>query len=232
MNVSNGAPRLYIFDMGGVVAGNVHCVPAMAASLGISVDEFFAAAGAAPAAPHGAAHANPYDLGDVRAIQEGSLGADEFWLRFESRTARLFPDRRIQVPRRADGLPVDLWATFFQPVRDVEVVSIITELIAAGHRVVGGTNTLEAHYEKHRSLGDYDCFQALYASQLMGVAKPDAEFWRRILNAEGFLPEQAFFADDNQANVEAAAALGIAAHHFRSASRLREALAELGALRA
>jgi putative hydrolase of the HAD superfamily len=218
--------------MGGVVAGNVHCVPAMAASLGLTADEFFAAAGVAPSATHGTAAANPYDLGDLRVIQEGALGSDEFWQRFEARAARLFPDRRIVLPRRPDGLPVDLWATFFQPVRDEAVVSIIGELIAAGYRVVGGTNTLDAHYEKHRSLGDYDCFQALYASQLLGVAKPDAEFWRRILAAEGFRPEQAFFADDNQANVDAAAALGISAHHFRSASRLREALAELGALSA
>ena len=211
--------------MGDVVCGNVHCVPAMAASLGLSVTEFFAAAGALPADAD-----TPYNAGDVRSIQAGTLGADEFWTRFESRVGRLFPGLRLRLERREDGKPEDLWGRYFEPKLDAGVVSMIAELIAAGRRVVCGTNTLPAHYEIHRARGDYACFQAIYASQRIGKVKPEADFWRHILDAEGFTAEETFFVDDAAANVNAAAALGIASHCFKGAEALRAELSRIGAL--
>ncbi len=218
------APQLYIFDMGDVVCGNVHCVPDMAASLDLSTAEFFAAAGALPADAD-----TPYNAGDVRSIQAGTLGADEFWTRFESRAGMLFPGLRLRLERHEDGRPVDLWGRYFQPRVDAAVVSIIAELVAAGRRVVCGTNTLPAHYGIHRSRGDYDCFQAVHASHLMGKVKPETDFWKHILAAEGFTAAETFFVDDSAKNVEAASNLGLAAHCFKGASPLRVELSRLGA---
>jgi putative hydrolase of the HAD superfamily len=226
MNSLKDVPRLYIFDMGDVVCGNVHCVPAMAESLSLSAEEFFAAAGVSPSLDDGG---SPYEAGDIRAIQEGAMGSEEFWRRFENRAARLFPNRSISIPRRPDGRFEDLWGRFFNPVRNAAVVSIITELVDLGHRVVCGTNTLPAHYDTHRSRGDYDCFHAVYASQLLGTVKPDQVFWRRILAVEGFDERKTFFVDDNEANVKAARTLGIVAHRFTDAESLRAELEELGA---
>jgi putative hydrolase of the HAD superfamily len=219
------APRLYIFDMGDVVCGNVHCVPAMAADLGLSVTEFFAAAGAVSADGE-----SPYNAGDVRSIQEGTLTADAFWNRFEERAGRLFPDRGVRLARREDGRPVDLWGRHFRPERDEAVAALIAELAAAAFRVVCGTNTLGAHYEIHRARGDYGCFRAVYASHLIGKAKPAAAFWNHILAQEAVSAADAFFVDDAPANVAAAAQLGLAVHHFQGAAGLREELSLIGAL--
>lgn len=212
--------RLFIFDMGGVVAQNVHCVGAMAITLGLTVEEFFLAAGGGPG--------STYDGGDVRAIQEGRCTAEKFWLRLEGRSRDLFPQRTVHLPRDAEGKPVDLWEAFFNPQRDPEVVALVEDLRERGYRVVCGTNTLPAHYGKHRSLGDYDSFDRVYASHLMGVAKPDGEFWRRILETEGIPPSEAFFIDDLEENIRAARALGLGTHRFVSAKDLRKKLESLG----
>lgn len=208
--------RLFIFDMGGVVALNVHCVAALAQYLGLTTEEFFMAAGGAPG--------SAYNGGDVRAIQDGSVGPEEFWLRLENRAAELFPLKNVRVPRDREGNPVDLWGSFFNPQRDAAVVTLICELKARGYRVVCGTNTLPAHYGKHQELGDYDSFDRVYASHRMGTAKPDAEFWNMILRTEGIAPQDSYFIDDLKENVAAAEALGIRGHHFVSPRALRAAL--------
>jgi putative hydrolase of the HAD superfamily len=48
-----------------------------------------------------------------------------------------------------------------------------------------------------------------------GVRKPDARIYELALERFGASPENAFFADDSEANVEGAAALGIHAHRIR-----------------
>ena len=58
----------------------------------------------------------------------------------------------------------------------------------------------------------------------MGVSKPDPDFWRIILTAEGVDAKDAVFTDDRQENVDAAAALGIRSILFRSAAGLRKEL--------
>lgn len=199
--------KLFIFDMGGVVTGNVQCIPAMAASLGITSDDFFRGAGSDPTV----SHTSPYNLGDVGALMAGRLSPASFWANFSART----------------GIPVagDPWGAFFEPERIEGTYAAVEALKAAGHRVVCGTNSLEAHYDSHVARGDYACFHAVYASQLMGLIKPDPRFWTYILQAEGRRAEEAFFVDDHLENVEAARALGLGVHHFRGPEGLAAALA-------
>lgn len=200
--------RLFIFDMGGVVTGNVFCIPAMAAHLGIAVPDFFRGAGSDP----DAAHTSPYNLGDVAEIMKGAITPAAFWLRFNERT----------------GLSVaeDLWGSFFQPEADPGTYAVIAALKERGYRVVCGTNTMHAHYQEHLSKGHYACFSAVYASHKMGVIKPDPAFWRLILRTESCLPQDAFFVDDHGENVCAAEALGLRAHRFTDSASLAEALRE------
>ncbi len=214
--------RLFIFDMGGVLATNVFCVAEMSASLGLTQKEFFQAAGAA-SGDGNVAH-DGYFLGDVLAIQEGSMDIQTFWTRFQERSLSLFPGRTVVVPRDADGKALDLWDSSFHPDRDLQVEAVIRSLRDAGFRAVCGTNTLDSHYRTHLRRGDYGAFDAVYASHLMGVAKPKAEFWLRILESESCTPEEAFFVDDSAANVAAAEAVGLRGHRFTGASSLIEAL--------
>lgn len=200
--------KLFIFDMGGVVTGNVFCVPAMASSLGIDVADFFRGAGSDP----DVSHTSPYNLGDVAALMKGAISPETFWTRFRDRTGL-----------SAAG---DLWGAYFNPVRDEGTYAVIAALKERGYRVVCGTNSLHAHYEIHSSRGEYGCFDAVYASHKMGVIKPDPAFWRLILRTESCAPGDAFFVDDHQENVAAAEALGLRAHRFIDSAALSGALAE------
>jgi len=68
----------------------------------------------------------------------------------------------------------------------------------------------------------------VYASHLMGVSKPEPDFWLRILEAEGRTAEQAFFVDDFAENVDAARRLGIRSHRFTDVETLVRELETAG----
>jgi HAD superfamily hydrolase (TIGR01509 family) len=149
---------------------------------------------------------------DFDALVRGAITVAEFWERFS---------RRI-----GHSVEEDLWTTFFEPTPNPPVVELVRELKSRA-RVVVGTNTITPHYQIHQDNGDYAIFDTVYASQLIGLAKPDPAFYRHILENEGCRPEQAVFVDDMEANVEAARGLGIHALLFRDAGLLRRQLAQL-----
>ncbi len=110
----------------------------------------------------------------------------------------------------------DLLITHFHPVTDRRVERLILDLKAAGQRVVCGTNTFEKHYLYHLERGEYAVFDKVYASHIIRIAKPSPAFFGHILKEEERRPEEAFFVDDREANVDAARALGIRSHVYRS----------------
>jgi len=194
--------ELYIFDMGGVLCRDFDIGPEAARRLGIGVGAFRA-----------------WMEPDVMAFMRGEFEGPEFWRRFGARA----------------GLDIheNYWTTLFRPRLDKPTVDLVRELAdgasAGGSRVVCGTNTIAEHYAIHREKGQYDGFHAVYASHLMGRAKPEPEFWLDILKAEGVAPGRAFFVDDFPENVEAARALGIESRLYVSADVLRADLLALGA---
>jgi HAD superfamily hydrolase (TIGR01509 family) len=149
---------------------------------------------------------------DIVALQAGSITAKEFWRRFF-----------VVSGRRVDE---DLWALYFHPQPDPEVIETIHELKSQA-RVVVGTNTIESHYLVHKENGDYDIFDEVYASQRIGLVKPDPAFYSYILDSEDCLPDQAAFVDDVEVNVAAARKLGIHGLLFTGADKLRRDLAAL-----
>lgn len=68
-------------------------------------------------------------------------------------------------------------------------------------------------------------FDAVFNSADLGVAKPDPEVFRRVCAALGLAPEQCLFVDDSAEHVAAAEAVGLTAHHYRSAAGLGDFLA-------
>ena len=54
----------------------------------------------------------------------------------------------------------------------------------------------------------------LLVSSDLGVRKPDAEIFRLALARFGAKPENTFFTDDSQANVDGARAVGVTAYHI------------------
>jgi glucose-1-phosphatase len=137
---------------------------------------------------------------DFHALSIGAMTAEEYWKAFN---AQFGTDVRE-----------DLLIGLFHPVLDERVKRLILGLKAAGHRVVCGTNTFEKHYLYHLEHGDYSVFDRVYASHIIGIAKPDPAFFRHILEREEWPAGDAFFIDDNAANIAAAAKLGLNAHHY------------------
>jgi len=110
----------------------------------------------------------------------------------------------------------DLLKNCFQPVENREMTDLLHSLRSRGARVVCGTNTYESHYSYMEKSGVFDHFDAIYASHIMGIAKPDVEFYQHILNSENVKAEDAFFADDLEVNVTAAKSIEIHAVLFET----------------
>ena len=71
-------------------------------------------------------------------------------------------------------------------------------------------------------------FDFIINSSEVGHAKPSPVIFAHALEVAGVAPGEAAFIDDTLANVQAAAALGIHAHHFAGPAPLREWLGALG----
>lgn len=149
---------------------------------------------------------------EIVSLMAGSITAEEFWRRFSSKS----------------GLHVDedLWALYFQPRPNLEVIETIHALKNEA-RVVVGTNTIEPHYLVHSRNGDYDIFDRVYASHQIGLVKPDPAFYIYILDREGCSPAETVFVDDAGENVAASRKLGIHGLRFEGAAKLRRDLAAL-----
>ena len=142
----------------------------------------------------------------LERLMNGEISADDFWMRFSSRCGQKVEE--------------ELFAKHFNPRLDQNVVAILKQLRNRA-RVVCGTNTFDPHYDYLAPRGYYDLFDAVYASNKMGVSKPHPDFYRRILTAEGVTPEDAVFIDDAEVNVRAAEKLGIRSILFKDATGLR-----------
>ncbi len=186
--------KLFIFDMGGVVTTNASEVRGR------------------PAAALGVTQEEMDRAtgGLFDQLTIGKISTKDFWKTVGERLGK--------------KIDTDYFHLFFHPVLNDGTKKIILGLRKKGFRVVCGTNTIESHYLNHMARGDYAFFDQTYASQLMGAKKPDPLFWKLILDAEKCKPSDAFFTDDLEANVQAAAALGIHAFQFTNAKDLRRAI--------
>lgn len=157
-----------------------------------------------------------------KAITEHSTGAiseKEFWKIFQA-------DTGYKVEDESDSL----LTKFFKPILDKGTEDIIKELKAEKTRVVCGTNVIDGHYEYLIKHGLYSIFDKVYASHLIGYAKPDPSFLKKIMEEEKCSPSEVFFIDDMPENVIVAEGLGIKSCCFDSARGLREKLKKSGLL--
>ena len=73
-------------------------------------------------------------------------------------------------------------------------------------------------------------FDGVFASCYVGVRKPDEGFYHQMLAATGHQAPECLFVDDREANCAAAEAVGMRAHLFTGADRLRRRLEAEGVL--
>jgi len=144
---------------------------------------------------------------NFRKLLDGKINSNEFWVRFSLRYGKKVKE--------------ELFGKFFNPGIIRETKDIIKQL-KSDSRVVCGTNTIDSHYYYLLNQGDYDIFDEVYASNLMGISKPDPDFYRNILKKEGIKPENTIFVDDTEENILSAQKIGINSILFTDSDSLKQ----------
>lgn len=113
------------------------------------------------------------------------------------------------------------------------MVALVDELHAGGVPLFAITNFSGEFFApfRAREAAMFDRFRDIVVSGDEKLVKPDAAIFRLALDRFGLRTDQAFFIDDNAANVAGASALGIRSHLFRDAATLRSELIGLGLIR-
>ena len=123
------------------------------------------------------------------------------------------------------GLPTDKQS-------DEDILRLCDDLRRNGNRVVVGSNTFAPHWAyvwkmPSRPLMHFD---ALYASHLIHIAKPEPEFWQFICRSEHSAPEETVFIDDLEENCNAARSIGINTFLYKGDGRYARLESFIGAL--
>jgi 2-haloacid dehalogenase len=110
-------------------------------------------------------------------------------------------------------------------------VAVLRELLERGVRCVGLTNMeAETYALRYRRYEFLRRLEGIVVSSHEGVAKPDPEIFRRLLERFGLEPRRTVFVDDSRRNVDAARRFGIRTVRFRSPAQLRRRLVAYGLL--
>ena len=112
------------------------------------------------------------------------------------------------------------------------MVALVDELDAADVPLFAITNFSGEFFApfRAREAAMFDRFRDIVVSGDEKLVKPDPAIFRLALDRFGLRAEQAYFVDDNAANVAAAQALGIRSHLFRGSEPLRAEMVALGLL--
>lgn len=149
-----------------------------------------------------------------------------------------FPDG-LSAVLEGFGLLIDadeLYAALWESITvEPATVAVAAEARAAGIEVHLATNQHPRRAGLMQStLGYQDVTENDFYSCELGAAKPEAEFFRRVLERLGGPdPDTVVFVDDSRRNVESAAALGLRTIHWHldeGHGVLRSRLADAGVL--
>jgi putative hydrolase of the HAD superfamily len=109
-------------------------------------------------------------------------------------------------------------------------VCALVPLLQGRYRLLLLSNTNDLHYRHFRRqfAPTLDRFDALVASHLVGVRKPDPAIYRHAREQAGCPASECLFIDDLPANVEAARACGWQGVVYRRSDDLRRLLRQAG----
>lgn len=187
---------IFLFDMGGVLA-NSSGLEVICNKLGISQESFIN---------------NQFDeFGNktYHSLTNGLISTEAYWQNFSRNYGKQITE--------------DYFTTCYDPLINYELKYKI-ETLRKNYRVICGTNTIESHHNVHKSRGNYDVFDYVYSSHLLGVKKPAAEFFIEILNAEDTIPKNVFFVDDREDNISIANEMGFNTHLYTTNDLLFDSL--------
>ena len=145
----------------------------------------------------------------------GAIGTQEYLMAFQNGCKRPVPLETVERLR----------ASMLGPERSemLELVDQLRKQVA----VAAFTNTMALHWDLLMDPKRYrfpHLFQTIFASHLLGDAKPRIESFKKVLKAIGVHPEEVVFIDDSELNVSGASQLGIKGIVFKSVDSLRAEL--------
>ena len=190
-----------------------------------------------------------FDLGNV-VIELGGGPLPEGWLEntrpftlrdwFKSETAMAFERGEISALELACQLKLDLrlevapeeiveefrkWPIRIYP----ELPALLSEL-QNHYQLAVLSNTNELHYPRlfeEFSLDRYFDIERIFASHLIGRAKPDSAAFTYVLEKLNTVPEQVLFLDDMAENIATAMSLGMQGKQLRGGTEVAEYLLRL-----
>jgi glucose-1-phosphatase len=145
----------------------------------------------------------------------GAIGTEEYLLAFQNACGRPVP---MEVVER-------LRASMLGPERP-EMLAFLAEL-KNKIRIAAFTNTIDLHWRLLNNPKNYrfpQLFDPIFASHLIGEAKPTERAFTKVLAALRLSPEEAIFVDDSALNVSGACQMGIKGILFRDLETLRAEL--------
>jgi putative hydrolase of the HAD superfamily len=157
--------------------------------------------------------------GEVLSVTEkamiGAIGADEYLLAFQNGCKRPVPLETVQRLRES----------MLGPERPemLELLDQLRKQVA----IAAFTNTMALHWDLLTDPKRYrfsQLFQTVFASHLLGDAKPRVDAFKKVLDALSVNPGEVVFVDDSEVNVSGASQLGINGIVFKSPESLRTEL--------
>ncbi len=179
--------QVLLFDLGGVVVG--YDGPGRLAALSKGAMSFEDAR----AALGGSANLHAYERGEIeeeafaaRAIDEWRLdmSPQDFIADFETWPDRLLPGSKAAIDR-----------------------------LRGRYRLACLSNINTAHWRQAEALGLGGWFEHAFLSHEMGARKPEPAIYEKAIASLGATAGQIIFFDDMPANINAARAAGMTAHH-------------------
>jgi putative hydrolase of the HAD superfamily len=112
-----------------------------------------------------------------------------------------------------------------------EMVELLYRLKRRGHPLYCLSNMHPASIEYlERTYGFWEVFSGAVISCRLQMCKPEPGIYAHLLETYGLEPAQTLFIDDVQANLDAAAKLGIRTLRFENAAQCERELRALGLL--
>lgn len=152
-------------------------------------------------------------------LDRGTTSIRDYWMLVAADTGAHWSEARIH----------ELWVADFTGwiSVDPEVFDVIADLHAGGTRVALLSNAGFDFASPFRYSPIARFFERMFVSAEMLKLKPEADIYLEVARELGITCAEMVFIDNKQVNVDGAVSLGITAHHFVGAAKLRHFLSTL-----
>lgn len=125
--------------------------------------------------------------------------------------------KKLVKKHKVSASPLELLLLVWQRIEVLpHTVDLVADLRGRGYGVHLATNQPPERAAYMRQKLGYDkLFDTSFYSCAVGAAKPDPEYFRKVLAALGAEPGEVGFVDDREANVAAAREVGLVAHRWQ-----------------